>query len=75
LKSLAHPDWPYVGTPHEWRGFADSAEYPDSMIIFLPPSQYDAWQRAGMNMRCFRRVEPIPMQSAYQKLSFGPELT
>jgi hypothetical protein len=21
LKSLAHPDWPYEGTPHEWRGF------------------------------------------------------
>lgn len=21
LKSLAHPDWPYAGTPHEWRGF------------------------------------------------------
>jgi hypothetical protein len=21
LKSLAHPDWPYTGTPHEWRGF------------------------------------------------------
>lgn len=21
LKSLAHPNWPYIGTPHEWRGF------------------------------------------------------
>lgn len=21
LKSLAHPDWPYAGSPHEWRGF------------------------------------------------------
>jgi hypothetical protein len=21
LKSLAHPDWPYAGTAHEWRGF------------------------------------------------------
>jgi hypothetical protein len=21
LKSLAHPDWPYTGTPWEWRGF------------------------------------------------------
>ena len=20
-KSLAHPDWPYAGTAHEWRGF------------------------------------------------------
>jgi len=21
-KSLAHPDWPYTGTPWEWKGFA-----------------------------------------------------
>jgi hypothetical protein len=21
MKSLAHPDWPYAGTAHEWRGF------------------------------------------------------
>jgi hypothetical protein len=21
MKSLAHKDWPYTGTPHEWRGF------------------------------------------------------
>jgi hypothetical protein len=21
LKSRAHPDWPYTGTPWEWRGF------------------------------------------------------
>jgi hypothetical protein len=21
MKSLAHPEWPYEGTPHEWRGF------------------------------------------------------
>jgi hypothetical protein len=26
LKSLAHPDWPYAGTPHEWRGFVKKAE-------------------------------------------------
>jgi hypothetical protein len=25
LKSLAHPDWPYTGTPHEWRGFGERA--------------------------------------------------
>jgi len=23
LKSLAHPDWPYAGTAHEWRGFVE----------------------------------------------------
>jgi hypothetical protein len=21
MKSLAHKDWPYTGTPNEWRGF------------------------------------------------------
>jgi predicted RNA-binding protein len=21
MKSLAHPEWPYAGTAHEWRGF------------------------------------------------------
>jgi hypothetical protein len=21
LKSMAHPEWPYIGTPHEWRKF------------------------------------------------------
>ncbi len=22
MKSLAHPEWPYAGTPWAWRGFA-----------------------------------------------------
>ena len=26
MKSLAHPGWPYIGTPHEWRGFRDKVE-------------------------------------------------
>jgi hypothetical protein len=21
LRSLAHPEWPYAGSAHEWRGF------------------------------------------------------
>jgi hypothetical protein len=21
VSSLAHPEWPYTGTPHEWRAF------------------------------------------------------
>lgn len=25
MKSLAHPEWPYVGTPWEWKGFAEKA--------------------------------------------------
>lgn len=36
MKSLAHPDWPYTGTPWEWRGFAkeksDRAGQEDHMM-------------------------------------------
>ena len=36
LKSLAHPDWPYTGTPWEWRVVAKSTEQPNlSMSMFL----------------------------------------
>ena len=27
MKSLAHPEWPYTGTPHEWRGFAEDIQW------------------------------------------------
>jgi len=30
LKSLAHPNWPYAGTAHEWRGFVKD-EKPSSV--------------------------------------------
>jgi hypothetical protein len=26
LRSLAHKDWPYSGTAHEWRGFVKSGK-------------------------------------------------
>jgi hypothetical protein len=37
MKSLAHKDWPYTGTPNEWRGFVkkskpDPAQYDDVMM-------------------------------------------
>jgi hypothetical protein len=62
LKSLAHPNWPYVGTPHEWRGFGP---------VFLPPSLYDEAERQGYDMHGYVKQQPVP----YQKLNFGPELT
>jgi hypothetical protein len=33
LKSLAHKDWPYAGTAHEWRGFVkdESKDKPDPL--------------------------------------------
>jgi hypothetical protein len=29
-------------------------------VVFLPPAVYDAAERAGFDMRQYRRVEPIP---------------
>ncbi len=29
MKSLAHPGWPYAGTPNEWRGFAEKTAKPE----------------------------------------------
>lgn len=33
LKSLAHPEWPYTGTPNEWRGFAKDAKKTTEAIL------------------------------------------
>ena len=40
MKSLAHPSWPYEGTPHEWRGFAVAAT-PSDGAIYAAVSQRD----------------------------------
>jgi hypothetical protein len=34
MKSLAHPDWPYSGTPWEWRGFAEKAKQDEAQPLF-----------------------------------------
>lgn len=34
LKSSAHPEWPYAGTAHEWRGFVKDEKK-------QPPVQYE----------------------------------
>jgi hypothetical protein len=42
LKSLAHKDWPYSGTAHEWRGFVRDESKP----LGNPVAVYDierAW--------------------------------
>lgn len=33
LKSLAHPEWPYAGTAHEWRGFVKDEKQPNPMTV------------------------------------------
>ena len=32
MKSLAHPDWPYAGTAHEWRGFVKGEWTPSEPV-------------------------------------------
>lgn len=42
LKSLAHKDWPYAGTAHEWRGFVkdEQAEKPKVIHQNIPGWDY-----------------------------------
>lgn len=36
MKSLKYPEWPYVGTPWEWKGFAEkAAEQPKSTLQWI----------------------------------------
>jgi len=59
LRSLAHPEWPYAGTAHEWRGFV-KAEKPKTAKVRLRTVVYDTdGHRVGY---------------VYQKQNFGPDL-
>jgi hypothetical protein len=58
LKSLAHPEWPYAGTAHEWRGFVKSEKK-------AAPVQYEDQMVAMQNSR---------LRGIYQKQNFGPDL-
>lgn len=64
LKSLAHPDWPYAGTAHEWRGFVK-----DEKARPLKDIPLDVLADLLMSLGDKARREAI-----YQKLNFGPEL-
>jgi hypothetical protein len=59
LKSLAHPDWPYTGTPWEWRGFGKNAGQPGGKPSAVEPS--------ACGVKFF-------LPGIYQKQNFGPEL-
>jgi hypothetical protein len=59
LKSLAHPDWPYAGTAHEWRGFVKNEGRHYAPVIPIEP-------------RHVERLEAL--RATYQKQNFGPEL-
>lgn len=71
LKSQAHPEWPYAGTAHEWRGFVDyqwrqvNGE-PFEYAIQQGPHGDDFVKVGG---ECLRRPSIV-----YQKQNFGPNL-
>jgi hypothetical protein len=46
-------------------------EIPESMIVYLPPSMYDHAEKAGADMRYYRKMPLIPV---YQNLNFVPNL-
>jgi hypothetical protein len=59
LKSLAHPDWPYAGTAHEWRGFVKNEGRYYAPVTPINPKHAE-------------RMEEL--KAIYQKQKFGPEL-
>ena len=72
LKSLAHPDWPYAGSPHEWRGFVKNEKQVTPIVTSAPRltsggTMYHDRGVAG-------RVIDIYAEPIYQKQNFGPEL-
>lgn len=40
LKSMAHKDWPYAGTAHEWRGFVRTP-WPEGSIVQLSADEFN----------------------------------
>jgi hypothetical protein len=69
LKSLAHPEWPYAGTVHEWRGFVRT--YDPAFVAELleaaesPPEA--TFKNAEDALNWLNDV-------TYQKQNFGPKL-
>lgn len=67
MKSLAHPDWPYAGTAHEWRGFV---KRDDAKIETAHSNFYDALLNKPRGT-CIGSYNGVPI---YQKQNLGPEL-
>lgn len=63
MKSLAHPEWPYAGTSHAWRGFAVCRPLTKEEDQLIQKSLIDS---GAYQYDCESAV--------YQKQNFGPEL-
>ncbi len=64
LKSLAHPEWPYAGTAHEWRGFVKANNEP----IYIEEDGKNYYGNEAV-LKAYREFKAV-----YQKQNFGPEL-
>jgi hypothetical protein len=64
LRSLAHKDWPYSGTAHEWRGFVKSSGLLDRLTREEVAKIIEAEKAYAGSVYC----------GVYQKQNFGPEL-
>jgi hypothetical protein len=65
MKSLAHPNWPYLGTSFEWRGFRVKIER-----RLMEEEESALWKA----LMASATVVYEPQQTIYQKQNFGPEL-
>ena len=74
MKSLAHPEWPYTGTPWEWRGFAEMLSLSHWGMFPAPQAKYSrAWYneiREPANL-----YDQEYLHGVFQRLNFGHELT
>ena len=59
MKSLAHPGWPYTGSPHEWRGCGEEAR------LQVRAEYYRAKMEAALELK--------PGTIAYEKKLFATE--
>ena len=59
-KSLAHPEWPYSGTPWAWRGFT----------VYRPLTKEEDSLMQQSLLKSGKHLYDV----VYQKQNFGPEL-
>jgi hypothetical protein len=72
MKSLAHPEWPYAGTAHEWRGFVKRKwPYEGVRVRKLREGELEHVQAVVEKMKAKRLARE---EAVYQKQNFGPKL-
>jgi hypothetical protein len=68
VKSLAHPEWPYIGTQWEWRGFAKPFCAKENLRRVLA-------DRSPPDPVLLKAAQDaLDRMAIYQKQNFGPNL-